>query len=210
MKFKAFLPALAAASVFISPASAAIMIDGIGSTSPIASNNDFAGALSSTYSYTSQANNFSSISLTAPAQITFYALASESGYNNSFSANGVSGSESEFAFDTSRVIGSVDLPAGALSDLKFTSNHGTDGVAGGPQLAVFLPSGFSGSSFSSDWVVFGYDDTAGGDADFDDFIVGAQISAVPEAHIWALMIVGFGLVGLQLRRNRNKSPQIAC
>src|SRR3546814_14448986 len=86
MKFKPLLPILAIAAGFAGPASAAIFIDGISSTSAVSSDNDFASDLDSNYSYTLQSDSFSHMSLTAPARITFYALASESGYTNSFSA----------------------------------------------------------------------------------------------------------------------------
>ena len=210
MKFHALLPAVAAVTALISPASAALFVNGIGSTTAISSANNFAADLDTNYGLTLQTNNISGLSLSAPARITFYALASESGYTDSFSSNGVNGTETNSGFDTTRVLGTAIFSSGALTDIKFTSNVGVDGVPGGAQFAVFLPTGFADSAFSSDWVVFGYDDTLGGDNDFDDFIVGAQISAIPEAHIWALMITGFGLVGLQLRRNRTKSVSVAC
>lgn len=201
---RAILPALAAASALAAPAGAAIFIDGISSISPVAAANDFKSDLNTNYGLTSQTNSFSSISLTAPARITFYALASESGYQNTFSFEGLSSTEQNFAFDTSRVIGTVNVAAGSLSGLSFTSNVGVPGSPGNPHFAVFLPTGFSGTTFSGDWVVFGYDDSNRGDDDFDDFIIGAQISPIPEPQAWALMVAGFGLVGWQLRRGRKR------
>lgn len=211
MKFKYLLSALALTAATVSPASAAFFIDGIGTVGSVAANNDFAGDLSANYSYTLQSNDFGGISLTAPARITFYALASESGYTDTFSGYGVNGVESNFSFDASRVLGSAIVGAGGLTDLNFTSNLGTSGGPGSAQFAIFLPTGFSGSTFNTDWLVFGFDDTVGGDADFDDFIIGAQISPIPEPQMWALIIAGFGLVGLQLRRGRRAgSRAIAC
>src|SRR3546814_11892394 len=94
-------------------------------------NNDFAGELDANYSYTLQTSDFTGLSLLSPARITFYALASESGYEDSFSAYGVNGVESNFSFDASRVIGTADVAAGALTDFGFSSRGGSRGSAGG-------------------------------------------------------------------------------
>lgn len=210
MKFKYLAPAIALAAGVASPASAAFFIEGIGSTSAIAPNNDFAGELDANYSYTLQTSDFTGLSLLSPARITFYALASESGYEDSFSAYGVNGVESNFSFDASRVIGTADVAAGALTDFVFSSSGGSSASPGSTQFSIFLPTGFAGGTFNTDWLVFGFDDTVGGDADYDDFIIGAQISPIPEPQMWALMIAGFGLVGLQLRRARKSGVTVAC
>jgi hypothetical protein len=39
------------------------------------------------------------------------------------------------------------------------------------------------------------------DDNHDDFIVKATISAIPEPATWAMMILGFGLVGFAARRS---------
>ena len=213
MKSSVLLSALAVATALAAPASAALLVDGVGSTSALASGNSFAAQLNSNYGYTQQTTDYSGISLTAPARITFYALASESGYANTFSFEGLSNTENAYSFDSSRVIGSLKVAAGSLAGMSFTSNLGLPALPGQPNFAVFLPTGFNGGSFSSNWLVFGFDDGYGksNKADYDDFIVGAQISAIPEPHTWAMVIAGFGLVGLQLRRSRNKSlPSVAC
>jgi hypothetical protein len=47
-----------------------------------------------------------------------------------------------------------------------------------------------------------------GDVDFDYSILVTQITAVPEPATWAMMITGFGLTGLAIRRRR--SPMAAA
>lgn len=213
MKSSVLLSALAMATALATPASAALLVDGINSTSALAPGNSFAAQLNANYGYTQQTTDYSGISLTRPARITFYALASESGYADTFSFEGLSNTENAYAFDTSRVIGSLKVAAGSLAGMSFTSNLGLPALPGQPNFAVFLPTGFNGGSFNSDWLVFGFDDGYGksNKADYDDFIVGAQISAIPEPHTWAMVIAGFGLVGLQLRRSRGKSlSSVAC
>src|SRR3546814_13455977 len=85
------------------------------------------------------------------------------------------------------------MAACALTNFVFSSSGGSSASPGSAQFSIFLPTGFAGGTFNTDWLVFGFDDTVGGDADYDDFIIGAQISPIPEPPMWALMIAGFGL-----------------
>jgi hypothetical protein len=59
---------------------------------------------------------------------------------------------------------------------------------------TFLPSSAGGPAFSAD----GF----GNSIIYSDPLVGGAISAIPEPATWAMMIVGFGLVGLSSRRSR--------
>src|SRR3546814_17519180 len=102
MKFKYLAPAIALAAGVASPASAAFFIEGIGSTSAIAPNNDFAGELDANYSYTLQTSDFTGLSLLSPARITFYALASASGYEERFSPYGLNGVAPTLTFQAHR------------------------------------------------------------------------------------------------------------
>lgn len=211
MTMKTLIAAAFAVAGLAAPASSAILVGGIGTTQAIPDNFSFKSQLASDYSLVSQSNDLLTINLTSPARLTFYALGSESSLVNNFYFGALNSTEQNFAYDPSRVIGSVDVTSAAsLGGLVFTSSGGLPAVPGVSNFGVFLPTGFSGTSFSTDWLVFGYDDGGFGDNDFDDFVVGVQVSPIPEAHIWALMIAGFGLVGLQLRRNRHRSPSVAC
>jgi hypothetical protein len=66
------------------------------------------------------------------------------------------------------------------------------------------------TNFSSNVIYFGYDDDnrINPDDNHDDFIVRATISAVPEASTWAMMIAGFAVVGLAVRR-RSQSARVS-
>lgn len=46
------------------------------------------------------------------------------------------------------------------------------------------------------------------DADDSCTPVGGVVGAVPEADTWAMMAVGLGLVGLRLRRRKNKTTDL--
>ena len=43
---------------------------------------------------------------------------------------------------------------------------------------------------------------AGNDFALDDVFLGTQSSVVPEPATWAMMLVGFGGIGFQMRRKR--------
>ena len=56
---------------------------------------------------------------------------------------------------------------------------------------------FTGSGFSTSLSFF-----SGGVASADSILDNVVISAVPELEVWAMMLFGFGAVGLQMRRRR--------
>ena len=51
-------------------------------------------------------------------------------------------------------------------------------------------------------VVLGFNDSLQVDGDYDDFIVGLKVVAVPEPETYALMLAGLGAVGFLARRRR--------
>jgi hypothetical protein len=51
-------------------------------------------------------------------------------------------------------------------------------------------------------VVLGFNDSLQVDGDYDDFIVGLKVTAVPEPETYALMLAGLGAVGFLSRRRR--------
>ena len=210
MKLRNLLPMFALAAAFVTPAKAAILVDGIGDTMAVPDNFAFKSQLEADSSLVTQSSNLLSISLTEAARITFYALGSESNLENSFFFGSLNDTEQNYSYDPTRVIGSVDITSpGTLGGLLFTSSGGLPAVPGLSNFGIFLPSGFSGTSFLTDRLVFGYDDGGPADDDFDDFVIAAQISPIPEVRTWFLMLAGFGLVGMQLRRNRLKAPSVA-
>lgn len=210
MKTGAFLPLAAAFAALAGPANAAIFVDGIGSTIAVPGSFAFKAQLESDYSLAVQGNQLTSISLTSPARLSFYAVGSESAYTNSFFFGPISSTEADFAYDPTRFIGSITINSPtSLGGLAFSSSGGLPAVPGSSNFAVFLPTGFSGTSFTTDRLIFGYDDGGGGDNDFDDFVILAQISPIPEPRTWLLMLAGFGIVGMQMRRSRRKIASTA-
>src|SRR3546814_8962240 len=98
MKVQALLPLMAATvAITPSPASAAILIEDIESAVTIPDNFSFKTELAADYSLVSQTGALSSISVTAPARINFYALGSESGLENTFLFGALSHPEADYA-----------------------------------------------------------------------------------------------------------------
>jgi len=149
-----------------------------------------------------------SLILTVPSTLTFEFLASESGFNDKFSAAGIS-SFTEFTsfvnlFGSPMALGSAPFNAGSLANLlSFSSVGGANGTVGQVPFGIFLARGqTSGQSFSTFYI--GYDDQIySPDRDYDDMIIRVTATpAVPEASTWAMMLLGFGAVGFGLRRRK--------
>lgn len=82
-----------------------------------------------------------------------------------------------------------------------------DGLPGtGKGFGIFSSMATGNSAFTTNTVYFGMDDRTGHpDLDFDDMIVRATVSAVPEPTIWAAMILGFAPIGGALRRRVSRT-----
>jgi hypothetical protein len=88
-----------------------------------------------------------------------------------------------------------------ITDWGFTSNVGLAANVGQLGYGVFVPT--RAGPYQSNVIYFGYDDQASNpDGDYDDFIVRATVTGVPEPATWAMLIAGFGLVGFAARRRR--------
>jgi hypothetical protein len=203
--------ALAPALALPVPAHAAAIID-FDATSEIADSNDFNAWLGG-LGLTRYATLGSSIVLDADTQIRFELLGTESGFNDTFFT--VSAPELLFtettAFSDSFLapilIGTASFGAGSLSGLlNFASSGGISATVGEDGFGIFLAENqVTGGSF--DTFYFGYDDeVTGQDDDHDDFIVRATLipltTAVPEPSTWVMLLAGFGLAGVALRRRR--------
>jgi hypothetical protein len=210
MRRHALLPLLAFFAFTAQPASASFLVQDIADPISIPSSFAFTSELGSDYSLFTQTSNLSSIALTGAARITFYALGSESALENNFFFGPLSATENDYSYDPTRLIGSIDINSPTnLGGLVFTSSSGLPAVPGTSNFGIFLPLGFSETSYLTDTLIFGYDDGANGDNDYDDFVVLAQISPIPEARTWLLMLAGFGFVGMQLRRRKYRHMSTA-
>src|SRR3546814_10124077 len=69
---------------------------------------------------------------------------------------------------SSDLIGSTDFTSpGSFGGLVFMSDGGLPAVPGLSNFGIFLPVGFSGSSYLTDTLVFGYDDGGASDDDYE-------------------------------------------
>lgn len=200
------------ASLAISSAANASATITFGSTVAVPSDNDFGSQLN-TLGLTQIAANGADIVLDSSSQVSFYFLGSESGFNDTFqTTNGLpnlfstESSSIENHFGSPVLIGSDTFGPGSLiNQLLFTNNGGNAGVnatVGQAGFGIFLgPNQVSGAS--TDTFYFGYDDQAyRPDRDYDDFIIEAVVHPLPEPGTWAMMLLGFGAIGVALRRRR--------
>ena len=220
------------------PANASAVITA-GSTFNVPDNNDFKADLHALGldAYTSTG---ATLSLDAPATLTFEYLAGEHGFTDTFTAAGstMSGAfgPSGFAcsgssctnqpgienhFGSPIMMGSGVYGAGSLwSLLGFTSDHGNAAGVGDFGFGIFLPvidvpsfvaaGPFVPSPYVTNVFYLGYDDFgAGPDDNHDDFILRVTVGdppPAPEPATWAMMLLGFGAMGVAIRRTRKSTP----
>lgn len=170
--------------------------------------------------FNSYASLGAGITLSGPANITFYFLGSESGYSDTFATVGAGtnvslGENSSFQnnFGSPVLIGSKVFSAGSLiNQLLFTTSGvgsgGANATVGDAGFGIFLANQAgttSGSVSGLTEFYLGFDDqiSRASDDNHDDFIVRAVISSpVPEPGTWAMMLIGFGAIGASMRRRR--------
>ena len=196
---------VAFASISAAPATAAEFIVNFGDTTDIAGNNNFRRQLNrlGLHKY---ANFGATLALSAPGTITFHRVAAESGFTNRFTGGSVTALETdENLFRDPKWLGSDIFAQGSLQGQLFFTTNGNGDVShiGSEGFGIFLPSNASGR-YRSNTLYFGFDDLVNKDDDnHDDFIVKATVvGGVPEPTTWAMLIAGFGLVGLSVRRSR--------
>ena len=208
--------AVLASIVLAAPAAAVQFNVAIGTpVQAIPGNNDFQSNLNAAglYHYTAGG---AAISLSGKAKLTFEFLGSESDFNDSFSAGGgtvLVMENSGFTSWGSIPIGSANHNAGAISDWIFSSAGGaTNKGIGTLEFGIFLPRGVqAGGSYASNLLYLGFDDQINGDDDdHDDMIIRVTADdlfdpggGVPEPASWALLVIGFGLVGARRRQRSN-------
>ena len=152
------------------------------------------------------------LSVDMDGSVTFYYIAAESAYNNSFnyvSSSPLSESNDSFNWDGWSSF-SIDVAAGDILDFSFTSDNASALTpvdnAGGVNL---IGLGIMGSTDTSD-LVLAYNDNysliaPGMDADYDDMLVRAEFNtvAVPvPAAVWLFASGLIGLIGMARHRKQ--------
>jgi hypothetical protein len=192
------------ATILAAPVSAAEFIVTFDETANVTRKNDFRQQLEA-LGLTKYANYDATLSISAPGVITFHRVGSESGFTNRFTGGSVTALEvNGNRFANPVLLGSDVFSMGSLQGKLFFTTNGNGDVSqiGSEGFGIFLPTKASGS-FRTTTLYFGFDDLVKNDDDnHDDFIVKATISAIPEPATWAMMILGFGLVGFAARRSR--------
>lgn len=166
--------------------------DGQPKTSTGAENSGFWGSL-----FTSTAGTFSA---------TY--LGNESGYTNRFSLAG-GGSLLESGSLGTTISMSVD--AGNIG-FSFADNAGTghtfnNGQNQSSPFGFAIMNGQTNQYGSFDYIL-GFNDSYGGDADYDDFVVGVKfnatpVSPVPEPETWAMWLTGLAFLGFSARHRNS-------
>jgi hypothetical protein len=151
--------------------------------------------------------------------ITFRLHGYENGYKDAFTATGdgvttfgsattgtytglTGWTVSPAGFGTISGVGSVASLAGILN---YTSSGGAASTVGDANegFGIFIDAG--SRSQNTGTIYFGYDDVPGGDDNHDDGVISATIRAVPEPSTWAMMVLGFGVVGRAMRSRRRNA-----
>lgn len=197
--------AVAAGAVLAGQAQAAQFVVTVGSLQAIPGNNNFQATLNGLglFDYT-DAN--ASISLTDTRKLKFEYLGKEAGFTNTFEALPLSYTAGppnfQDLFGAPLQIGTRTQAAGAITDWHFIRPDAAKFGIGTPEFGIFLPRGLQGGgTYNSRVLYLGFDDTgAGPDDNHDDMII--RVSMVPEPAMWAMMIAGFGMVGITARRRR--------
>ena len=195
------------------PANAAFVFSG-GSTQPLPiSGNDFNSDLQG-MGY-NQMTTGTQLRVDQDGFVTFYYIAAESAYTNSFHSGSDSITENNDSFDFGGHGNEVTIKvsAGEVLDFSFksASSHALTPVNNAANntnlsgLGIINDSGINGDGMSE--LVLAYNDnitlTAPGDADYDDMLVRAEFSAVPvPAAVW---LFGSGLLGLMGAAARRKA-----
>lgn len=185
------------------PAAAGTTLDvKVGTVTAVPNNNDFKGNLAG-LGLVDYTDVRAAVSLSNASKLRFEFIAREASFNNTFKTSALSFTSpgpSFIGWSADQLIGTQSYSAGAITDWQFRRPDNTLYAIGTQQFGIFLPDGFQpGDTYSSRVLYLGFDDTgAGPDDNHDDLIL--RVSVVPEPSTWAMLIAGFGLVGLAIRR----------
>jgi hypothetical protein len=114
------------------------------------------------------------------------------------------GSTGAIAVDTNT--SAIGLYFGSFWSGAFTVTYTANGDTG----TFYVPdTAFFGFTSSSGPLTLTFSQPAGTELDITQFITGSSAAPVPEPDTWALMIVGFGAIGVCMRRKRTvKTPAL--
>ncbi len=195
----AALPAVANAAFVVTYPSA----QAVPTSSP--GRNDFATELAS-FGITSFASTGATLGLTTGGLVKFEYMGKESLLREVFKAGGLTFSPPSSPVKVNNFAAPVNLGTYAFTTANFIPTFSSVGVpgtfsAGSGFFGIGLPSGLKArsGSFTSNSVWLLFDDNAVPDDNHDDLIIRATF-AVPEPSTWAMMILGFGVIGLVMRR----------
>jgi hypothetical protein len=134
-------------------------------------------------------------------------LGNESGYVDSYHFGAGSGA----LLETNKLGATISQSVGAgLLNFSFSDNAGLGHTFanGDQQQKIFgfaILKGQANKYGTFDYLL-GFNDSYGGDADYDDFVVGVNFTSmapVPEPRAYAMMLAGLGLLGFSARRRKN-------
>lgn len=195
----AALPVAANASFVITyPSTQPVPTTGLGA-------NNFATELAS-FGITSFAASGATLSLNTGGLVTFEYFGKESLLSEVFTAGGLTFSPPSIPVLVNDFATPVNLGTFGFTTSNFNPTFSSVGVPGvftpGSQFfGIGLPSDLNArsGSFQTNTVWLLFDDNAQPDDNHDDLIIRATF-AVPEPSTWAMMILGFGVIGLVMRR----------
>lgn len=140
--------------------------------------------------------------------LTFTYLGEESGFSDKFHLV-VNGTQLTEANAVGTSISAIVAPG--FPNFKFEGDVGKFAINGGakhPAASIGLigtnMTVTSGAAAGTYDFILGYNDSAGAAnlGDWDDFVVGINVTAVPEPETYALMLAGLGIMGFVARRRR--------
>ena len=185
-------------------ANAAFVISGGASEPRPITGNDFNGDLSG--EGISNMTTGAQLSVDTDGFVTFYYLAAESGYTNSFNSgsNTITEHNESFKWDGWSSF-TISVAANEILDFSFTSAtaHALTPVDNASSTSLEGLGIMTMTDGDMSELVLAYNDNAlgTGDADYDDMLVRAEFSAVPvPAAVWLFGSGLLGLIGIARRR----------